>query len=87
MGGASAPPFLFNFVNYASLLPCPYVINVKGGVVDWGHYDLFLDWLDLIWTPEHEFAEALADESGRGFYCGATVSMVGIVPEPEGRFP
>ena len=34
--------------------------------MDWGTYDLFLDWVDLVWTPEHEFAEALADECGRG---------------------
>ena len=55
--------------------------------MDWGTYDLYLDWVDLVWTPVHEFAEALADECGRGFYCGAVISMVGSVPDHDGRFP
>ena len=55
-------------------------------MVDCEAYNRYLDWVEKVWEPKHEFYTAIAEECAWGLYCGSTIEVAGIVPEPDGTY-
>ena len=55
-------------------------------MVDCETYDLYLEWVETIWEPKHDFYAAIAEECTWGLYCGSTLEVVGLVQDPDGIY-